>query len=358
VSHELDDELGFSPEEVSACLDRHGLLSLEVEFTRKCDLRCVYCYASAGEALPNELSLAEILDTIEQAKRLGAKRIILLGGGEPLLYPALKEVIEYIHALGLSQAVFTNGMRLTPELCRVLYDHRVTVSIKQNSFLPAVQNALVGTADAYDRMERGLRLLMRAGYPDKQHPLCVQTVICRPNLGEIASMWIWAREAGVTPYFEILTDQGRVRDHPEIALSPEENQIVFEQLASIDRLRFGVEWIPRPPIAGFSCRRHLYSCLVTSQGSVQPCPGVDVPVGNIREEPLAVILRESSVIRELRQVYEHIDPQCRACLYAGTCYGCRGNAYQATGNYLAIDPGCWVKRPMSKPSSRRIYGET
>ena len=39
-----------------------------------------------------------------------------------------------------------------------------------------------------------------------------------------------------------------------------------------------------------------------------------------------------------------IDAACRACGFAGECYGCRGNAYQATGDYLAADPGCWLMR--------------
>ncbi|HWU39191.1 MAG TPA: SPASM domain-containing protein, partial [Candidatus Acidoferrum sp.] len=103
-----------------------------------------------------------------------------------------------------------------------------------------------------------------------------------------------------------------------------------------------LHWTPKPPIAGFTCRRHLYSCLVNSQGVVQPCTGVDLPVGNVREKPLATILRESKVIRDLRRVYQRIDSGCRVCEFEGECYGCRGNAYQITGDYLAADPACWL----------------
>jgi radical SAM protein with 4Fe4S-binding SPASM domain len=347
VSHELDSELGFSPEAIAECLAREGLLSLELEFTRKCDLRCTYCYASAGEALAGELSLDEIIAVIEQAQRLGAQRIVLLGGGEPLLFPALKEVIQQIHALGLSQALFTNGMRLTTEFCRFLRDHRVAVAVKHNSFLPAVQDALAGVVGAHGRIQRALRLLMESGYPDGDHPLCIQSVICRANRDEITAMWVWARERGITPYFEVLTEQGRVKQHPNLTLGPEEIRTVFESLSSIDRERFDINWTPRPPVAAFTCRRHLYSCMVTSQGHVQPCPGVDLSVGNVREKPLGAILRESRVIRDLRGVYQHIDPACQACRFAGACYGCRGNAYQVAGSYLAADPGCWLREAKS-----------
>ena len=343
MSRELDSELGFSQEEIAECLARQGLLSLELEFTRACNLRCTYCYSSAGEALENELSLDELCAVVEHARDLGARRIILLGGGEPLLFPAVREIIRHIDALGLSQAIFTNGICLDTALCRFLFENRVTVAVKQNSFLPAVQDALAGVRGAHAGIQRGLRLLIDAGYPDAEHRLCVQSVICRANRAEIGDMWVWAREHGITPYFEALTDQGRAREHPDLTLSAAELQQVFQELAEIDRRRFGISWNARPPIAGFTCRRHLYSCLVNSQGFVQPCPGVDISVGNVREKPLGAILRDSPVIRDLRGIYRQIDPACRACRFAGTCYGCRGNAYQATGSYLAADPGCWLK---------------
>jgi radical SAM protein with 4Fe4S-binding SPASM domain len=344
VKRELDSELGFSGEEIAACLAREGLLSLELEFTRRCNLRCTYCYASAGEPLDHELPLEAILSVIEQARGLGARRIILLGGGEPLLFPQFEAVVRHAHALGLSQAVFTNGLLLTERLCRFLFEHGVTVAVKRNSASAAVQDSLAGVQGAAAQIRRGLDLLMEAGYPDAAHPLCVQTVLCRPNRDEATEMWVWARERGITPYFEVLTDQGRAREHPQLSLSPGEIQDIFQTLAGIDRDRFGIRWTPRPPIAGFTCRRHLYSCLVNSQGFVQPCPGVEVAVGNVREKPLAVILRESRVIRGLRRVYDHLAPQCQACQFAGECYGCRGNAYQATGDCFAADPTCWLQQ--------------
>lgn len=344
MNYELDSELGFSRETIATCLERDGLLSVELEFTKKCNLRCIYCYSAAGEGLEQELSLREIVSVIEQARDLGAKKIVLLGGGEPFLFPDILEVIRHIYALGLSQAVFTNGMLLTEELCRFLFAHRVQVAIKHNSVHPAVQDALAGVAGAHRGIQRGLRLLMGAGYPGEGCPLCIQSVVCRQNRDEIEPMWIWAREHGITPYFEELTIQGRARQHAQLVLPPEEIRAIFERLSRIDRERFGVRWDARPPIAGFTCRRHLYSCLVNSQGFVQPCTGIEVPVGNIREQPLGAILRESKIIRDLRGIYRQIDASCRVCQHAGECYGCRGNAYQATGDYLAADPACWLRQ--------------
>jgi MoaA/NifB/PqqE/SkfB family radical SAM enzyme len=98
--------LEFSPEEIIEFRARNGLLSLELELSRVCNLHCIYCYASSGVAMKNELSLPEILDVVDQVAALGARKIIVivLGGGEPLLYPYLVDVIGY--SKGVSRWIF------------------------------------------------------------------------------------------------------------------------------------------------------------------------------------------------------------------------------------------------------------
>lgn len=346
--------LGFSDEEISECLKRKGLLSIELEFTKRCNLRCLYCYSSAGEPAENELSLDEIKRVILQAKELGAKKIILLGGGEPLMYPELVEIMNYIDSLGLKQVLFTNGTFITEEIAHLLFQKRVSVISKCNSMDPEVQDILVGIKGISKNMRRGLHNLMNAGYPDNGTMLGIQTVICRQNIDELAEMWTWARERGIVPYFEMLTYQGRARENKGLFISSDKVKTVFEHLEMIDKERFGIAWSSRPTIAAFSCKRHLYSCLITSQGYVQPCTGVDMLVGNIRENSLGEILETSFVIGDLRNIYEKIKGPCKTCEYNCECYGCRGNAYQITGNYLASDPTCWRSNKAMNESSAHL----
>lgn len=338
---DMVQELGFSDKEIEECRERKGLLSIELEFTKKCNLRCLYCYSSAGEPRENELGLDELKSVISQAKELGAKKIILLGGGEPLMYHGLKEIIEYIGSEGLKQVLFTNGTLITRETASFLFQNKVSVVIKNNSLNPGTQDMLAGAKGAFKNIQKGLQHLMEAGYPGKDIMLGIQTIICRQNIDDIPSMWIWARERGIIPYFEILTYQGRARENETLHVSIPEIKAVFKRLEEIDRERFGLEWESHPTIAAFSCKRHLYSCLINSQGYIQPCTGVDIPIGNIREKPLKEILKGSCVINDIRNIYEKIEGPCKTCEYSSECYGCRGNAYQLTGNYLATDPTCW-----------------
>lgn len=338
---DLVNVLGFSDEEIKGCAAADGLLSVELEFTKSCNLRCLYCYSLAGRASDNELTIDELKSVVEQAKELGAKKIILLGGGEPLVYPGLKDIIEHINSLGLKQVIFTNGTLINEEIVRDLINNNVSVVVKRNSLNPEIQDSLAGVRGAFENIEKGLGILRTAGYPGDELSLGIQTVVCRQNIDEIPYLWVWARERNILPYVEILTIQGRARENSLLSVTASEVKALFEQLETIDQNRFGIAWKTRPTIAAFSCKRHLYSCLVNSQGNVQPCTGVDIPVGNIREKPLAEILETSQVMRKMRNVYDHIEGECRDCIHSGECYGCRGNAYQITGNYLASDPTCW-----------------
>lgn len=332
---------GFRQEDIDAVRMRGGLLTMELELSRECNLRCIYCYAASGEHLENELSLAEITAAVDQAVALGARRIIVLGGGEPLCYPHLMDVLKHIHAAGAAIELFTNGTLITPETARAFRALGVQPVVKMNSLRADVQDRLAGRRGSFAEIRRGLELLTNAGYPSDGLPLGAQTVVCRHNLPELEEMWIWLRSRNITPYFEMLTLQGRARQHDDLVLSPDELRQAFTRLARIDAERFGHVWEPHPSVAAFCCNRHEYSCTVTATGDVIPCPGVDLPVGNIRKAPLADLLAASPVIRDLRNVRTLIKDQCATCDLRATCYGCRGMAYQATGDYLAADPLCW-----------------
>ncbi|MEK6758863.1 MAG: radical SAM protein [Deltaproteobacteria bacterium] len=342
LNYEVIHGLDFTDEQIQESLLRGGLLSIELEFSRRCNLRCVYCYSEAGDGLKEELSPEEIKGIIDQAADLGARKIILLGGGEPLLYEGIRDVIAYIDAKGLEQTIFTNGLLMTAELAKYLFDHNASVVIKHNSFIKRVQDSLAGVEGAYEKIQKAIVHLFNAGYPKGNRQMGIQTVILRQNLAEIPSMWTWARKLGVIPYFEILTMQGRAKHHPEIIVSTEEIQKVFDELRRIDLEEFGNKWSAHPTIASFTCKRHLYSCLINSQGYIQPCTGIDLFVGNVRKERLSDILRGSHVIQDLRRIRTKIEGPCKTCDYSADCYGCRGNAFQMTGNYLASDPECWV----------------
>jgi radical SAM protein with 4Fe4S-binding SPASM domain len=335
--------LEFSRQEAQAAARDKRLLSFELETSRACNFRCIYCYARAGQPMPGEMSLEEMADAAGQAVALGARKVVLLGGGEPCVYPRLGELIGCLRSrFGLAVEMFTNGALIDAPLARFLYEQQVCVVVKRNSLVPAVQDELAGVPGACQAIERGLAALLAAGYPDARHGLGVQTIICRQNLGEIPELWRWARSRKVLPYFENVTLAGRAAEHDILSVPKAEIAATVQTICSIDRSEYGIEWLAHPPMLGTCCDRHLYSILIKANGDFCPCVGVDIALGNLRRDRLAEVVRGHPVVDNLRNIYERIGGRCRRCRFNGECYGCRGNAFHLAGDYLASDPRCWL----------------
>ena len=336
----LNPTIEFEDQKIQEAVKTKSLLSMEIELSLRCNFRCPYCYVPDKETLDNELSFDEICSAIDQAHALGAHKIILLGG-EPMLYPQLFEIVEFINARGMEIEMFTNGVGIKPDVAQQLFDSKVSVALKMNTFDEERQNSLAGHNQAYKIIQDAFKNLRAVGYPAKNPFLAVSTIICQQNIEELPELWQWLRDQDILPYFEMITPQGDALKNDEMHPELKDVEKLFKEIEKIDREKYGITWQAQPPLVGAKCLRHLFSCLVTSQGDVMPCVGVPIPVGNVRKTPLKEILRESEVINNLRNHKTTIKGPCGQCDKASDCYGCRGTAFNMTGDYLASDPLCW-----------------
>jgi len=332
--------LEFSEQEIREAVTANRLLSMEIEFSRVCNFSCSYCYVDGSIECTDELSREEIKDVILQAKELGARKIIILGG-EPSIYPHLVEMLLFLSKEELEVEMFTNGSGIDKDLAAVLAETKVRVALKLNSRDEEIQDQLAGKRGAFRVINRALGVLQEAGYPSRDLFLAISTVICQQNIKELPSIWQWLREENIEPYFEVITPQANALGNSWLSVNPEELKELFIQLSAIDQEQFGRNWEPQPPLVGNKCMRHQVSCVVTATGDVMPCVGVTIVLDNIRNSRLAYILKNSEVINNLKNYRQTIKGECRSCDKAAECYGCRGAAYQLTGDYLSSDPTCW-----------------
>ncbi len=336
----------FSKKEIQATADSQRLLSMEIEFNRNCNFKCIYCYVQDDSHDRKELTKEEARDVIIQARDLGAQKIIVLGG-EPMLYPHIMEMVQFMREQGMEIELFTNGANMSETAAKKLCDYGVVVVLKMNSTDEELQDILSGRKGAYKHIHSAFENLKKAGYPDKTQ-MGISTIICRQNFPELIDMWGWLRDQKINPYFEMITPQGNARENGMLEVESWKVKELFERIAQIDRERYGYNWEPQPPLVGGQCLRHQFSCAVNAYGDVLPCIGVTIPVGNIREAKLANILKDSEVIEGLRNYKKTIKGPCSKCESSNECYGCRGAAYQMTGDYLASDPSCWKNADRQK----------
>ncbi|MFH1939713.1 MAG: radical SAM protein [bacterium] len=330
----------FSKPDIEKACETGGLLSMEVEFSLRCNFHCPYCYVPDNAFLQHELTREEICDAILQAKDLGARRIIVLGG-EPMVYPYTMEMIKFIRGHDLEVEMFTNGFNITDYTAKQLFDYKVNVVLKMNTFDRDLQDMLTGEKGSYKIIQDALVSLKQAGYPSGDAHLIVSTIICRLNIEELPKMWQWLRDQQIIPYFEMITPQGNAKENEWLHVDSKRVRDLFLDLEKIDREKYGYIWESQPPLVANKCLRHKFSCLLTSQGYIMPCVGINIPVGNIRQQKLKEIISESEAIEDLRNHKATIKGPCHSCEKADSCYGCRGAAYQLTGDYLASDPLCW-----------------
>jgi radical SAM protein with 4Fe4S-binding SPASM domain len=81
-------------------------------------------------------------------------------------------------------------------------------------------------------------------------------------------------------------------------------------------------------------------CTILPDGTVWPCPNLQVEVGNILEKSLRELWRESKVVQDL-QDRRRLKGRCGSCKIRWMCGGCRAYAHATTGDYLAEDSMCF-----------------
>lgn len=88
-----------------------------VELSRRCDMRCGFCVAGRDGYFSKDMNL-ETFNSI--VARIGetdlAKRIAIVGAGEPLLHPNIIQAVAACTNSGLGSSITTNGLSLSPTL--------------------------------------------------------------------------------------------------------------------------------------------------------------------------------------------------------------------------------------------------
>ncbi len=88
--------------------------------TRRCNLKCVHCYAHAeGEAGSDAISTAQGKAIIDDLAAFGAP-VMLFSGGEPLVRRDLTELASHATGRGMRAVISTNGTLISKEKAREL----------------------------------------------------------------------------------------------------------------------------------------------------------------------------------------------------------------------------------------------
>jgi len=86
-------------------------ISINLDLTTACNYRCTHCIDWDILNTKHKHREAELRTSMEQMTATGLRSVILIGGGEPTLYPGFADFVAYLKQLSLQVAIVSNGSR-------------------------------------------------------------------------------------------------------------------------------------------------------------------------------------------------------------------------------------------------------
>jgi radical SAM protein len=330
------------------------------EVTQACDLACVHCRASAQpERNPKELTTEQGYRLLDQIKSFGDP-LMVFTGGDPLKRPDLYELIRYAVKIGLKTNVTPSATPLLTnnaiEQFKAAGVSRMAISVDGHD--AASHDDFRGIPGTFDRAMAALRHARDIGL-DTQF----QTTVTRRNmhhLPEIAEIVKEMRSKMWSLFFLIVTGRALEGDDLQAA----EYEDVFRFMYDLSKTApFGIKTTEAMHYRRYVAQRMKAErgarseqarevtwrtagvsdgkgfVFVSHQGEIYPSGFLPVRGGNVMDEGLVEVYRNSELFKTLRDTGAR-EGKCGVCEYQKICGGSRSRAYALTGDFMGSDPRC------------------
>jgi len=361
------------------------------ETTQACALACTHCRASAQpERDPLELTTEEGQRVIRETAEMGTP-LLIFSGGDPVNRPDLLDLIRYGKAQGLRVATIPAA---TDCLTRALvFDLKASgleqMALSLDQPRADLHDAFRGVPGAFDKTMAAVEWAHEAGLP-----LQINTTICGATAPYFEEMAALVEKLGIV-FWEVffLVPVGRGALLP--SLTAEQCERLFETIYRIQKKgtfivkvteaqhyrRYVAQREAAPVQSGPSPLAPMPALLTTSEGpghtvglaprgvnagngflfvshrgEIFPSGFLPLAAGNVRQDSLADVYRNSPLFKRLRDP-EALLGRCGRCEYRSICGGSRSRAYALTGDAFRTDPWCgYEPRGQSKDQKASVAG--
>ena len=258
---------------------------LEIELTGRCSMGCKHCYGDFP--FTKDLPAAKVKDVIDQSHE--DFDCLIFSGGEPFLHPDLIELVHDADRKGFSVHITTSGFGVTKQKIKSLPDNAVLVF------------GIDGIGEVHDRYREKpgayAHLLEIMAYC-QDRPKEIITTLWRGSLGQLEEIISMAEKCGAALHLNAVIPMGRARNHPEILLTREGNESVYQFLKERKKKFAHVftdlykitERDMRKGIDLFCKKRYA----IDPQGNVHPCEFLrTISFGNVFNQDFSVIIKEA-----------------------------------------------------------------
>lgn len=341
--------------------------------TRRCNLKCIHCYAHAGAGQQeNELSTDEGRTLIDDLAQMGVP-VLLFSGGEPLMRRDLTELARYAVERGMRAVISTNGTlidRKTAEKLKEIGLSYVGISLDGTR---RINDEFRGVDGAFDRAMQGIENCKAAGIK-----VGLRFTINRFNAGEIPSLFDLLERMDIPRIcFYHLVYAGRGSSLVNDDVGHEETRRIVDlvmdrtkdlhdrgkpkEVLTVDNHADGpyvyLRLLREDPGRAAEVLELLQMNEGNNSGRGIGCVSWDGEVhadqfwrhysfGNVRERPFSEIWTDTSadpLLAKLKEKKKHVKGRCARCRWLDICGGnFRVRAEAVTGDVWAPDPACYL----------------
>ncbi|MGD8368090.1 MAG: 12,18-didecarboxysiroheme deacetylase [Desulfobacterales bacterium] len=340
--------------------------------TRRCNLKCVHCYAHAtDESTTDELSTEEGRVLIDDLADFGVP-VILFSGGEPLVRKDLPDLAAYAVSKGMRAVISTNGTLITPGMAKTLKEIGLSYVGISLDGMREVNDRFRGVKGAFAKAMEGIENCKAAGIK-----VGLRFTISKANVGEIPGIFDLLEEKEIPRVcFYHLVYAGRGSSLVDEDLSHEETRKavdliidrtrdlhdrgITKEVLTVDNHADGPYVYLRLLKEDPERAKEVYELLQMNEGNNTGrgigCISWNGDVhpdqfwrhysfGNIRQRPFSEIWTDTSdpLMAGLKDKKQYVKGRCADCQWLDVCAGnFRVRAEAITGDPWAPDPACYL----------------
>lgn len=154
-----------------------------------CNNRCVFCYDQIERKTYKGMREEEVRRRIDNAAEHGVDVLTLIGG-EVTILPYFLRILEYARGRFREIHINTNGRSFHDDsFCRRALEAGLTqIDVSVHGSTPALHDAMVGHAGAFDELTEGLRNLSRLRDAGWRVELSASTIIAAQNHHDLGNI--------------------------------------------------------------------------------------------------------------------------------------------------------------------------
>ena len=340
--------------------------------TRRCNLRCVHCYAHArDEFFQNELSFKQGQQFIDDLAEFGVP-VLLFSGGEPLVRKDLPQLAVYAIKKGMRAVISTNGTLITEDMAQTLKDIGLSYVGISLDGMETINDRFRGVKGAFRSALNGIENSQKAGIK-----VGLRFTINRFNVHEIPSIFNLLEKMDIPRVcFYHLVYAGRGSKLVKEDVSHEETRAAVDLIMDLTKT-LHEKGKPKEVLTvdNHSDGPYLYLRLLkenpkraaevlellqmnegNNSGRGIGCTSWDGEVyadqfwrhysfGNIKNRPFSKIWTDTTnpFMKQLKEKKKHVTGRCATCRWLDICGGnFRVRAEAVSGDVWAPDPACYL----------------